>query len=95
MIKYQKLMKFLENNPTYSYKEENDLIEIYFNTPSLQEASESDDTSDYNRSMHIVLRKNKNDDIEVVMAEIEGINYHKKMSNDEIKWWLDTIDMMY
>ncbi len=88
-------MKFLENNPAYLYKEENDIIEIYFNTPSLQEASESDDASDSNRSMHIILRKNKNDEIEVIEAEIEGINYHKKMSNDEIEWWLNTIDVMY
>ncbi|AFZ70180.1 hypothetical protein Calag_0411 [Caldisphaera lagunensis DSM 15908] len=95
MIKYQKLIKFIENNPAYSYKEEGNIIEIIFNTPSIQEAAESDDVSETGRNMHIMLRRNKNDEIEVIDAEIEGLNYHKKMSKEEIEWWLNTIDMMY
>ncbi|MDP8003328.1 MAG: hypothetical protein ACP5I6_03510 [Caldisphaera sp.] len=94
MISYQKLIRFISGNPSYSYIEDvkNNILEIFFNTPSVQEASESDENKEQGRVMHIILKKVKNDELDIVSASIEGENYSRELPKDEIKWWLDIID---
>ncbi len=94
-VSYSKLKRIATKHPAYRMIENGDNIEVLFYPPTEESASSTSEfESSYGETIIRIVGLRKGDVVEITEAFVESGNVKRRLSLDELSFWVDEIEWL-
>jgi len=94
-VSYSKLKRIASRHPAYRIIENGDNVEVLFYPPTEESASSTSEfESGYGDVVIRIVGLRRGDSVEIIDAFVESGNVKRRLSSDELSFWVNEVEWL-